>query len=118
MFLTLLQSQGGPVPVVVIPTKKSGGNADSYWLRLLLQAELNTYKDKSHISLGGVELDCDVTVIRPIVRPDNSAKVLRKIEANITKVIAKAEILDMYDELNSGKNLKEALLEEFEEEEE
>lgn len=118
MFLTILSQQGAPPPpVIVVATQKSGGSADAYWLRLLIQAELNTYKDKSHIALGGVELDCDVTVIRPIVRPDNSAKVLRKIEANITKVIAKAEILDLYDELNRGKNLKEALLEEFEEEE-
>ena len=105
MFLTLLQSQDTPPPVIVITTKKSGGNADTYWLRALIQADLNTYKDKSHLQLSGVTLDCDVTVIKPVVKPDNSFKVLRTIETKLTRIIIKSDILDMYDEPDTKRNI-------------
>ena len=105
MFLTLLQSQVGPVPVLVIPAKRSGGNANANWLRLLVQADLNTYRDKSHVALGGIELEEEVAVIRPVAKPDNSSKVLRKIETNLTRIIVKASILDMYDEFDTKHNI-------------
>jgi len=116
MFLTLLSNQGTPPPpVIVVQTKKSGGNADARWLKILLQ-ELRTYKDKSSIRVAEIELCSDVKVVKPVVK-----KVAPKKKPNVEdqialKITLKSKIMEDFDSIDYDENLKEALLEEFEEE--
>lgn len=105
-----------PVPPEEQQQKHSGGNADRSWLRYMLLAELNTYKDTSRIDIGDILLASEVRIVRPVVKKDNSKEILTTLDIKITKILAKQALLDEYDGLDEKEKFKQALLAELEEE--